>query len=140
MTKKRILSIGTVASCGLLGLALIAGGCAATPAPTHTAKFWTQWNNDIVVVARGEKPTIQVENHGPGAIERIDLISAERTTSFDGIPPGGSTMFTLVDGAKLRIAESNGSFAVVTLWQADGYELINDSAEEPTTVVVREAD
>ncbi len=117
---------------GAVGLMFLGTGCSSGPAPTHTARFWTQSNNDIVVQVTGQKPTIQVENHGPGAIQRVDLISAEHTTSFDGIPPGGSTMFTLVDGARLRIAESNGTFAILTLWNADGYQLFNDRGEAVT--------
>ena len=54
-----------------VGLTL--AGCASSPRPSHVAQFWTQWNEDVTIVLRGQKPTIEITNNGPGPIEPMVL-------------------------------------------------------------------
>lgn len=108
-------------------LALGLSGCASNPSPSHVAQFWTQWDEDVVVQLAGAKPTIEIYNAGPGPIGRLDIISGDRTTSLAGIPPCGSSMFTLTDGAGVRIADSSGAQATIKIWSADGYGLVSEA-------------
>lgn len=113
--------------CGGVALAMV--GCAPGPSPSHVASFWTQWDEDVVVLLHGERPTIEIANQGPGAIGRIDIVNGEQTTSLAGIPPCGVSMFTLRDGSQVRIADSSGAQAAIRIWSADTYDLVAEDRE-----------
>ena len=74
----------------------------------------------------GERPQVQIENPGPGALRQVQWIRADGTTKFDGIPPGADLFLTLSNGDELRMLDGGGCELTIRVWNASAYSLCSE--------------
>lgn len=112
-------------------LALAAAGLAVVgcegPA-NFSSNVWINAGQTLSVRVCGEKPVVDLKNHGPGAVGRVALVSDNRTLSFHGLGPGAEASYTLANNDRLELTQVSGCQVAVEVRHSTGVELIG-----PTT-------
>lgn len=106
----------------MTSLCIVLTGCSK---PSYKSTMWMPADRDLTVQVWGEKPTIELANSGPGAIGRLTLINDHRTLSSGGLPPGGSSEFTLSNQEKVILSHSSGCNVTIKVWDATGFQMTN---------------